>query len=178
MKSLCNNIETVRLTSCIAVTLLMANSAGAVTLNPGDSAVVDPGSQPASWNLVSAALTVNPGGQTLGIITEGASTLTINQGVIRGTGPIGTPETSRGIWLRGATATITDSTITSVNDLGLSINEGTPVAGPAVSTVTVTNSSITGKSRGVNVTSASVLTMVGSQAVSYTHLTLPTTPYV
>lgn len=163
MKNLCNNIETVRLISCIAITSIMANSAGAVTLNPGDSAIVDPGSQPASWKLVSAALTVNSGGQTLGIITEGASTLIINQGTIGGTGPIGTPETSRGIWLRGAAATITDSTITSANDLGLSINEGTPVPGPAASTVTVTNSSITGKSRGVNVTSASVLTMVGSQ---------------
>ena len=163
MKIICNHIETVRLTSCIAATLIMASPVGAVTLNPGDSAVVDPGSQRASWNLVSAALTVNPGGQTLGIITEGASTLIINQGAIAGVGPIGTPETSRGIWLRGATATITDSTITSVNDLGLSINEGTSVAGPAASTVTVTNSSITGKSRGVNVTSASVLTMVGSQ---------------
>jgi outer membrane autotransporter protein len=163
MKITCKNLEKVRLMSCVAVTSIMANSAGAVTLNPGDSAVVDPGSPPAGWNLVSAALTVNPGGRTFGIITQGASTLIINQGAIAGIGPIGTAETSRGIWLRGATADITDSTITSANDLGLSLNEGTNVAGPAASTVTVTNSSITGKSRGVNVTSASVLTMVGSQ---------------
>ncbi|MCQ2997727.1 autotransporter outer membrane beta-barrel domain-containing protein [Pseudomonas syringae] len=159
MKTLCNNIETVRLTSCIAVTLLMANSAGAVTLNPGDSAGVDPGSQPASWKLVSAALTVNPGGQTLGIITEEASTLTINQGVIRGSPA--SPETPLGIWLRGSTATIADSTITSSSDAGLSVTEDRVASTP--STATVTNSSITGKSRGVNVSSGSELTLVGSQ---------------
>lgn len=161
MNDICKTFEKRYL--LVAVLSVTAGYAAAQPLGPGQSETIEPGDQPVSWNLESATLTVNPGGQTLGIISEGTSILVIDQGTIRGVGAVGAPETSRGIWLRGGNATITGSTITSVNDLGLSANESTGVAGPPASTVTVINSSITGRSRGVNITSGSTLTMVDSQ---------------
>lgn len=120
-------------------------------LGPGQSATVT-ASQPAErWGLDSAVLDVLPGGSTLAIALRTASTLTVDGGSVQG-------GTSIGINANDSTVSMQNATLTSTGNYALSLTTNLGGSQPG-STGTVISSSITGASRGINMTRNSQLTV-------------------
>ena len=148
----------------IVSALVSSLPVNAATLGPGTSGVVNAGTPTTFWTLNGATLTVNPGGVTQGISAQGGSTLTLSGAAVSGIDPATQPNAS-GVVLINSNAVIGDSTISSVNDIGLTVSR--LIAGGAVgSTAIVTNSSISGIGRGVNVVGNSSATLVNTQVTS------------
>ncbi|MET3716438.1 hypothetical protein [Pseudomonas sp. PvP001] len=120
-------------------------------LGPGQSATVT-ASQPAErWGLESAVLDVLPGGSTLAIALRAASTLTVDGGSVQG-------GTSIGINANDSTVSMQNATLTSTGNYALSLTTNLGGSQPG-STGTVISSSVTGASRGINMTRNSQLTL-------------------
>ncbi|MEB0078138.1 autotransporter outer membrane beta-barrel domain-containing protein [Pseudomonas sp. CCI3.2] len=125
-----------------------------VNLPPGASVTVAAGEPAQSWALNAANLSVSPGGQTLDISTTTGSTVTLNGATVSAT-------SLRALVLTESTGVITDSTLTSTGNTGLSVVRGNDVNVPG-STATVTNSVITAAGRGLNVSGGSTATVINS----------------
>ena len=133
--------------------LLCAISAQAASLTPGQSATVTAGQTAETWTLQGATLNVSPGGSTLGITANSASTVIIDGGTT----------SSAGIALNTTDGTVNlqNATLTSTGNFGLGLIRnvsGTPIG----STGTVAGSTITGTSRGINLTGNSRITLQDS----------------
>ncbi|MFJ3483632.1 autotransporter outer membrane beta-barrel domain-containing protein [Pseudomonas sp. NPDC090202] len=139
----------------VAMIMTLSECAWGAVVPPGGSAVVNPGDVPETWQLTGATLTVNPGGQTLGISTFAGSTVTLNSAAVSET-------TNDAVSVLSSTATISGSTLTSSSGTGLSAARDTSSA-LAGSTVAVTGSTISGLSRGVSVSAGSTVTLSNSQ---------------
>jgi outer membrane autotransporter protein len=144
--------------------MVLGHCANAATLGPGTTGVVNAGSPTTFWTLTGATLLVNPGGETLGISAQSGSTLNLNGAVVSSVDPASRPN-SPGVTLIISNGVITNSTISSVNDIGLSVNRQVSGVGGG-STATVTNSSISGFGRGLNVVGNSTATLVNTQVTS------------
>ena len=127
----------------------------AVNLPPGASATVNAGDPAQNWSLDAANLTVTPGGQTLDILTTAGSTVTLNGAAVSAT-------TLRALVLTESVGVITDSTLTSTGNTGLSVIRGVDDTVPG-STAIVTNSVITAAGRGLNISGGSTATVINSQ---------------
>lgn len=141
--------------------MAVSHCASAATLAPGTTGTVNAGSPVTFWTLDGATLLVNPGGATQGISAQGGSTLNLNGGSVSAIDPATRPN-APGVNLFISNGVINDSTISSANDIGLSVNRLTSGAGGG-STATVTNSSISGIGRGVNVVGTSTATLINTQ---------------
>ncbi|MFJ4347210.1 autotransporter outer membrane beta-barrel domain-containing protein [Pseudomonas sp. NPDC089401] len=104
--------------------------------------------------LNGAQLTVEPGGETLGISALPGSTVLLNGASVAG-------DNQRALALTESQATINNSTLTSTGNFGLSVIKGVGAVAPG-STALVTNSTISGIGRGLNVSGGSSATLVGS----------------
>ncbi len=133
--------------------ITVSGVAGAANLSPGATAVVNAGSPVETWVLNGATLTVNPGGQTLGIRTTPGSALTLDGATVAG-------GVQRAIETTGSTSSITNSTLTSTGNIGFSVIR---VTGGVPSTASVINSTIAGAGRGLNISGGSTATVVNSQ---------------
>ena len=141
--------------------MVLSHCASAATLGPGTTGVVNAGSPTTFWTLTDATLQVNPGGATLGISAQSGSTLNLNGAGVSSVDPASQPN-APGVTLIISDGVITDSTISSVNDIGLSVNRQVSGVGGG-STAAVTNSSISGFGRGLNVVGNSTATLVNTQ---------------
>lgn len=150
-----------QLSISIFLTSLMSPLCFAFTVGPGGSARVDSATAVQTWNLTGARLTIVPGGSTSGISAEQGSTLTIDGAVVAATAPQ-ILANSIGLNLVSSTATITNSNLSSVTNIGLTVN-GLVSGGSTGSTATISNSIITGLGRGVSVFGNSTATLTGSQ---------------
>ena len=126
----------------------------AANLPPGASATVSPGDAPQTWTLNGAQLNVLPGGETLGIRALPGSTVTLDSATVNG-------QAQPAVVVTESQATIARSTLTSAGGFGLSVVKGTGAVAPG-STVLVTDSSITGAGRGLNVSGGSTATVIDS----------------
>jgi outer membrane autotransporter protein len=144
--------------------LAAGHCASAATLSPGTTGVVNADTPVTFWTLDGATLLVNPGGATQGISAQGGSTLNLNGGSVSAIDPATQPN-APGVILLISNGVITDSTISSANDIGLSVNRLISGVGGG-STATVTNSSISGIGRGVNVVGDSTATLINTQVTS------------
>lgn len=142
-----------------SVLLLLAISplSLAASLAPGSSATVGAGSPPETWTLNAAALSVTPGGATLSVVALPGSTVTLDGASVTG-------GAQRGVVLTESTGTIKDSTLSSTGDTGLSVIRGVGAVAPG-STVLVTNSTISGTGRGLNVSGGSSATLIDSTII-------------
>ncbi|MDB5983145.1 MAG: tibA 1 [Pseudomonas sp.] len=158
-----NNARSASGTFLFAVILILTISppSFAATLGPGTSATVRPGDVTQVWQLNGATLSVIPGGSTLGILAQAGSTLTLDGATISGVAAVTTPM-AKGVELVISNATIANSTVTSTNDIGLSVSRLVS-GGTGGSSATVTNSTISGVGRGVNVVGNSSATLINSQ---------------
>jgi outer membrane autotransporter protein len=139
----------------IALTLIATcEQTWGLNLPPGASVTVVAGETAQRWSLNAANLVVAPGGQTLDISTTAGSTVTLNGATVFAT-------SLRGLVLTESTAVITDSTLTSTGNTGLSVVRGVDDSVPG-STATVTNSVISAAGRGLNVSGGSTATVINS----------------
>lgn len=145
----------------ILLGLSISTSSHGVTLGPGNSSTVSPATELQTWALDNATLTVLPGGTTQGINAGNGSTVTISGGTVTSTAPA-TTLNALALNLVSSTGTITDSNLTSVNDVGLGVNV-LAGGGATGSTATVSNSTISGFGRGVTVIGNSRVTLTNSQ---------------
>jgi outer membrane autotransporter protein len=145
-----------RLQVFIALTLVAAcDQTWGVNLPPGASVTVLAGEPAQRWSLDAANLTVNPGGQTLDILTTAGSTVTLNGASVSST-------SLRALVLTNSVGVITDSTLTSTANTSLSVVRGVDDSVPG-STATITNSVISGAGRGLNISGGSTATVINSQ---------------
>jgi len=133
--------------------IAVSGMASAANLPPGASSVVNAGDPAEAWGLDAASLVVNPGGQTLSIQAAPGSTLTLDGATVTGGG-------QRGVEISGSSATLSNTTITSTGNIGLSVIRTT---GGAPSTASVTDSSVFGAGRGLNISGGSVATVINSK---------------
>ncbi|WP_456292006.1 autotransporter outer membrane beta-barrel domain-containing protein [Pseudomonas sp. AK106] len=144
--------------------MAVSHCAGAAILAPGTTGIVNAGSPVTFWRLDNATLLVNPGGATQGISAQAGSTVNLDGGSVSAIDPATQPNSS-GVSLIVSNGLINDSTISSVNAVGLSVNRQISGAGGG-STASVTNSSISGIGRGVNVVGDSTATLINTQVTS------------
>ncbi|MBH1529546.1 autotransporter outer membrane beta-barrel domain-containing protein [Stenotrophomonas maltophilia] len=139
----------VRRTLALAVASSLALSLPAVAgvLTPGQSATVQPGDAPETWTLNNAQLIVNPGGETLGIISRAQSTLTISGAVVSAA------STAGGIQLQNSALTLSNSTVTNSSGRGMSLSNASP-DGLVGATADISNSQISGIGLGISVFAA------------------------
>lgn len=142
--------------STLSILLLTIDlQAWAVSLPPGSSATVNAGDPVTNWFLDAATLTVTPGGQTLDILTQPGSRVTLTGATVSG-------GARRALVLTESTGTVTDSTLSSTADAGLSVVRGVGAVAPG-STAVVTNSVITAAGRGLNVSGGSTASVANSR---------------
>ncbi|HEY9130459.1 MAG TPA: autotransporter outer membrane beta-barrel domain-containing protein [Dyella sp.] len=154
------------LTLSIAVALASASPmAFAATLNPGQTATINPATPVEGWILNSATLNVLPGGRTQNIDARTGSAVNVFGGqtgeIVAIGGTIVNIQDSQTniVRLNDSNATIAGATITDQRlGIGLSVNAGLG----QTSTATVSNSSITSHGRGANTVGDSTLTLSGS----------------
>ncbi|MDH0302808.1 MULTISPECIES: autotransporter outer membrane beta-barrel domain-containing protein [unclassified Pseudomonas] len=108
-----------------------------------------------TWILNAAQLSVLPGGETLNITAQPGSTVTLEGATVNG-------GNQRAVVLTESQGTISNSTLTSATNTGLSVVKGVGATAPG-STVTVTNSQISAAGRGLNVSGGSSATLIDSQ---------------
>ena len=143
--------------------VLGASACGTVEaemINPGGSRVVSPGDTVTFWMVNGGNLAVNPGGGTLGITAQGASTVLLSGASVNSVQPAGATNASA-LDLVDSTATINTSTLTSANGIGLTVGRLSQIS-PG-STAQVTDSTITGVGRGINVAGSSTASLVNTQ---------------
>jgi outer membrane autotransporter protein len=155
------HFESIKFPAVVILVVAISTPSLAATLGPGDSVTVRPGDVTQVWQLNGATLSIIPGGSTLGVAAQGGSTLTTDGATITATAPVAGP-TARGVELILSNATINNSTVTSANDIGLTVNR-LPSGATGGSTATVTNSSISGVGRGVSIAGNSSATLIDSQ---------------
>ena len=102
----------------LAVTsyLAMAAPLHAGSLNPGQSATVQPGDLPEAWLLINARLIVNPGGKTLGIDAHAQSTATLS-----GAEMSASAVNSTAIRVANSVLTLTQSTVNNTGGRGVEL---------------------------------------------------------
>jgi len=145
----------VRRTLALAVASSLALSLPAVAgdLTPGQSATVQPGDLPETWQLNNAELIVNPGGKALEIEARAQSRLNITGAEMSAAVTFG------GISLSNSTLTLTNSAVVNAGGRGISLAAAMSSGLPG-SIATISNSHITGLGTGI-----SVVAMPGPRAV-------------
>ncbi|MGF6394773.1 autotransporter outer membrane beta-barrel domain-containing protein [Pseudomonas plecoglossicida] len=127
----------------------------AADLPPGSNITVRPGDPVERWTLDAASLTIEPGGQSLTILANPGSNLTLDGATVNG-------GNLRAVVLTESQGTIRNATVISDNNTALSVVRGVDESIPG-STVQVENTTITGAGRGLNVDGGSSATVIGSR---------------
>lgn len=130
----------------------------AAQLFPGDSATVNEGDPVEAWDMRNSELTVTAGGQTEYINARGRSTINVDGGQI-----VATAGTA--LQLSGSAATLTNAKVIAADGYGISAVvdiSGGPIRS---STVTATDSEISGVGRGINATFNSVITLNNTRVI-------------
>ncbi|WDY57218.1 autotransporter outer membrane beta-barrel domain-containing protein [Pseudomonas sp. PSKL.D1] len=137
-----------------ALFISLCAPANAADVPPGSSVTIRPGDAAERWTLDAANLTIVPGGQSLTILANPGSTITLDGATVSG-------GNLRAVVLTESQGTIRGSTITSTNNTGLSVVRGVDESIPG-STVRVENTTITAAGRGLNVAGGSSATVIDS----------------
>ncbi len=139
----------------VALAITFIPQTWAANLGPGQSATVGSGSPVEDWSLLSATLTVTPGGETGAISTTNNSTVILDGATVRAL-------TSDGVRLLASDATIINTDITSTVGTGLILDRNGNLQGDP-STASVTGGSISGVGAGVVVSQQSTLLLSGTE---------------
>lgn len=134
------------LSLAVACSLALSASAYAGSLNPGDSATVQPGDPSEAWSLRGATLTVNPGGRTSEIFAGSASRLVLAGATTNAS------RTTGAVVLNNSDGDISDSTIQNTLGRALTLSDDNfgGISRPA-STATVRRSELVGLGIGASV---------------------------
>lgn len=130
----------------LAAALPSILNANAGTLNPGDSATVQPGAPAEAWTLDAASLTLRAGASSLGITADNASTLTLAAGSVNGM-----------LDVTRSSATLEGTTLSGAAT-GLRAMRG--------SNVTVKDASIVAGDRGIHLSSDATITLANTRVSS------------
>lgn len=136
--------RTLALALAAALSPILSTNAG--TLNPGDSATVEPGDPAEAWTLDAASLILRPGAASLGITADNASTLSLAAGSINGT-----------LSVARSSATL-DGTTLSGGVIGLLATRG--------SNVTMTGASVIAENLGIQLSSDATVTLANTRVSS------------
>lgn len=136
--------RTLALALAAALSPILSTNAG--TLNPGDSATVEPGDPAEAWTLDAASLILRPGAASLGITADNASTLSLAAGSINGT-----------LSVARSSATL-DGTTLGGGVIGLLATRG--------SNVTMTGASVIAENLGIQLSSDATVTLANTRVSS------------